>query len=254
MAGETLITVRDLAVGFGERLILDGVDLDLRASEILGLVGGSGTGKSVLMRAIFGLIPKRRGAITVFGADMDHLSEKDRRRIGQRWGVLFQHGALFSALTVKQNIQVPLREHLHLSPRLMDEVAMLKLELVGLPPEAADKFPSELSGGMIKRAALARALALDPDIVFLDEPTSGLDPVGAADFDDLIAQLRETVGLSVCMVTHDLDSLFSVCDRVAALAGGKVIADGPVSAMLASDHPWLRSYFHGKRARALAKE
>ncbi len=145
MAGETLITVRDLAVGFGERLILDGVDLDLRASEILGLVGGSGTGKSVLMRAIFGLIPKRRGAITVFGADMDHLSEKDRRRIGQRWGVLFQHGALFSALTVKQNIQVPLREHLHLSPRLMDEVAMLKLELVGLPPEAADKFPSELS-------------------------------------------------------------------------------------------------------------
>lgn len=251
MVGETLISVRGLKVGFGSRLILDGVDLDIRSGEVLAIVGGSGTGKSVLMRTIFGLIPKRAGSISVFGSDMDNLSETDRRRIGQRWGVLFQHGALFSALTVKQNIQVPLREHLKLSESLMDEIARLKVDMVGLPPEAADKFPSELSGGMIKRAALARALALDPSIVFLDEPTSGLDPMGAAEFDELIAQLRDTMGLSVCMVTHDLDSIFTVCDRIAALAGGKVIADGPLSAMMASDHPWLRAYFHGKRARAI---
>jgi len=251
MAGETLISVRGLKVGFGSRLILDGVDLDIRSGEVLAIVGGSGTGKSVLMRTIFGLIPKRAGSISVFGSDMDNLSEADRRRIGQRWGVLFQHGALFSALTVKQNIQVPLREHLKLSESLMDEIARLKVDMVGLPPEAADKFPSELSGGMIKRAALARALALDPSIVFLDEPTSGLDPMGAAEFDDLIVQLRDTMGLSVCMVTHDLDSLFTVCDRIAALAGGKVIADGPLSAMMASDHPWLQAYFHGRRARAI---
>jgi phospholipid/cholesterol/gamma-HCH transport system ATP-binding protein len=164
---------------------------------------------------------------------------------------MFQQGALFSGLTVKQNIQVPMREYLRLSQRLMDELAQLKIEMVGLKRDAADKYPSELSGGMIKRAALARALALDPELVFLDEPTSGLDPIGAADFDDLIATLQKTLGLTVFMVTHDLDSLYSICDRVAALADGKVIAEGPIATMLQSDHPWLKAYFQGKRARQM---
>ncbi len=168
--------------------------------------------------------------------------------------MLFQNGALFSGLTVKQNVQMPMREHRDLSQAMMDDLAMLKIDMVGLKPDAADKYPSELSGGMIKRAALARALSLDPDIVFLDEPTSGLDPIGAADFDALIATLRDTLGLTVYMVTHDLDSLFTVCDRIAALAEQRVIAEGPIETMLASDHPWLRSYFHGKRARSVATE
>ena len=165
--------------------------------------------------------------------------------------MLFQQGALFSALTVKQNVQVPMREFLELSDRLLDELAMLKIEMVGLKPDAADKLPSELSGGMIKRAALARALSLDPDILFLDEPTSGLDPIGAGEFDELIATLQRTLGLTVFMVTHDLDSLHTVCDRIAALGDGKILAEGTIETMLASDHPWLRAYFHGKRARAV---
>jgi phospholipid/cholesterol/gamma-HCH transport system ATP-binding protein len=170
--------------------------------------------------------------------------------VERRWGVLFQQGALFSALTVKQNVQVPMREFLKLSDRLLDELAMLKIEMVGLAPDAADKLPSELSGGMIKRASLARALALDPEVLFLDEPTSGLDPIGAGEFDELIATLQRTLGLTVFMVTHDLDSLYTVCDRIAALGDGRVIAAGNIDEMLASDHPWVRSYFHGKRARA----
>jgi phospholipid/cholesterol/gamma-HCH transport system ATP-binding protein len=249
---EAIIRVRGVEVGFGERLILKGLDLDVYRGEILGFVGGSGQGKSVLTRAILGLIPKRAGSIEVFGENLDELSPASRRQIERRWGVLFQHGALFSSLTVKQNVQVPMREYLDLSDRLLDELAMLKIEMVGLKPDAADKLPSELSGGMVKRAALARALALDPEILFLDEPTSGLDPIGAGDFDDLIATLQRTLGLTVFMVTHDLDSLYTVCDRIAALGDGRVIAAGPIEAMLASDHPWVRSYFHGKRARALA--
>jgi phospholipid/cholesterol/gamma-HCH transport system ATP-binding protein len=249
---EAIIRVRGIEVGFGERLILKGLDLDVYRGEILGFVGGSGQGKSVLTRAILGLIPKRAGTIEVFGENLDELSQASRRQIERRWGVLFQHGALFSSLTVKQNVQVPMREYLDLSDRLLDELAMLKIEMVGLKPDAADKLPSELSGGMVKRAALARALALDPEILFLDEPTSGLDPIGAGDFDDLIATLQRTLGLTVFMVTHDLDSLYTVCDRIAALGDGRVIAAGPIEAMLASDHPWVRSYFHGKRARALA--
>jgi phospholipid/cholesterol/gamma-HCH transport system ATP-binding protein len=249
---EAIIRVRGIEVGFGERLILKGLDLDVYRGEILGFVGGSGQGKSVLTRAILGLIPKRAGTIEVFGENLDELSPASRRQIERRWGVLFQHGALFSSLTVKQNVQVPMREYLDLSDRLLDELAMLKIEMVGLKPDAADKLPSELSGGMVKRAALARALALDPEILFLDEPTSGLDPIGAGDFDDLIATLQRTLGLTVFMVTHDLDSLYTVCDRIAALGDGRVIAAGPIEAMLASDHPWVRSYFHGKRARALA--
>jgi len=248
------IGVRGLVVGFGDRLIMKGLDLDVLRGEVLGFVGGSGTGKSVLTRTILGLIPKRAGSIHVFGRDLDQMTRLEHRRIERRWGVMFQHGALFSGLTVKQNVQVPMREYLDLSNGLMDELAMLKIALVGLKPDAADKFPSELSGGMIKRAALARALALDPELVFLDEPTSGLDPIGAAEFDDLIATLQKTLGLTVFMVTHDLDSLYSICDRVAALADGKVIAAGPIQQLLESDHPWLRAYFHGKRARRMSSD
>lgn len=248
---DPIIRVRDLVVGFRDRTILKGLDLDIRRGEILGFVGPSGQGKSVLTRTILGLVPKRSGTIQVFGQDMDGMSTAERRRVEQRWGVLFQHGALFSALTVKQNIQVPMREHLNLSERLLDEFARLKIAMVGLKPEAADKYPSELSGGMIKRAALARSLALDPEILFLDEPTSGLDPIGAGEFDDLVATLKQTLGLTVFMVTHDLDSLYTACDRIAALGDGQIIAAGPIDHMLRHDHPWLRSYFHGKRARAI---
>lgn len=247
---EAVIRVRGVEVAFGERVILRGVDLDVYRGEILGFVGASGMGKSVLTRTILGLVPKRAGVIEVFGQSLDGLSVAARRAVERRWGVLFQQGALFSSLTVKQNVQVPMREYLTLSERLLDELAMLKIEMVGLKPDAADKLPSELSGGMIKRASLARALALDPDILFLDEPTSGLDPIGAGEFDDLIATLQRTLGLTVFMVTHDLDSLHTACDRIAALGDGKIIAAGPIETMLASEHPWLRAYFHGKRARA----
>ena len=248
---EVIIAVRDLVVGFGEKLIMNGLDLDVYRGEILGFVGASGTGKSVLTRTILGLVPKRQGRITVFGKDMDTLSRDEKRAVERRWGVLFQQGALFSSLTVRQNVQVPMREYLHLSQRLMDELAILKLELVGLKPDVCDKIPSELSGGMIKRVALARALSLDPEIVFLDEPTSGLDPIGAQDFDELIGTLQKTLGLTVFMVTHDLGSLYSVCDRIAALGDGRIIAAGPIETMLASKHPWLQAYFHGKRAQSL---
>jgi phospholipid/cholesterol/gamma-HCH transport system ATP-binding protein len=250
-APEVVIKVRDLVVSFGDKLVMDGLDLDVMRGEVLGFVGGSGMGKSVLMRTILGLVRKRRGTIEVFGADFDAISGEERRRIERRFGVMFQQGALFSGLTVKQNVQVPLREHLKMSAKLADELALLKLELVGLPADAADKYPSELSGGMIKRAALARALALDPELVFLDEPTSGLDPIGAAEFDELIATLQKTLGLTVFMVTHDLDSLHSICDRIAALADGRVIATGSITTMRAAKHPWLQAYFHGKRARQL---
>ena len=246
---EAVISVRDLVVSFGAATVLDRVTLDVFRGEILGFVGGSGAGKSVLMRTIIGLLPKRAGTIEVFGSDLASLDGRERRAVERRWGVLFQQGALFSSLTVRQNVQFPMREHLDLSPRLIDEIALAKLEMVGLDPAVAEKFPAELSGGMIKRVALARALALDPDIVFLDEPTSGLDPVGAAAFDELIRTLQRTLGLSVFMVTHDLDSLHAVCDRIAVLVDGRVIAAGPIEAMLASEHRWLKSYFRGKRGR-----
>jgi len=247
---ETVIEARGVEVGFGERLVLDGVDLDVYRGEVLGFVGGSGAGKSVLMRTIIGLIPKRAGTISVFGQDMDAASERERQAIERRWGVLFQQGALFSSLTVRENVQFPFREYLKFSEALMDELALAKLELVGLNDSVLDKYPSEISGGMTKRVALARALALDPDIVFLDEPTSGLDPIGAGDFDSLIATLQRTLGLTVFMVTHDLDSLHTVCDRIAVLAEGKIIAQGDMDTMLASEHPWLKAYFRGQRSRA----
>ncbi len=244
---EVVIRVRGLKVGFGDHLVMDGLDLDLYRGEVLGFVGASGAGKSVLTRTILGLLPKRAGKIEVFGYDIDTLTPRERIVIGERWGVLFQEGALFSSLTVRQNIQAPMRERLELSPATLDGLAAQKLMLVGLPQDTLDKFPSELSGGMTKRVSLARALALDPEIVFLDEPTSGLDPISAGDFDDLIGTLQKTLGLTVFMVTHDLDSLFAICDRVAALGHGKVSAVGPISELLQSDDPWLKSYFHGKR-------
>ncbi|PTM95304.1 phospholipid/cholesterol/gamma-HCH transport system ATP-binding protein [Mycoplana dimorpha] len=250
---EVVLSVKDLTVGFGDHLVLDRLNLDIYRGEILGFVGASGSGKSVLMRTVLRLLPRRSGSIRILGADFDRISDAERVALDMRLGVLFQHGALFSALTVRENIQVPMREYLDLPQSMMDELARLKVELVGLAPEAADKFPSELSGGMIKRAALARALALDPDLVFLDEPTSGLDPIGAAEFDELIVKLRDTLGLTVYMVTHDLDSLFSVCDRIAVLGNKKVLVEGTIEDMLACDDPWVQSYFQGKRARAIVR-
>jgi phospholipid/cholesterol/gamma-HCH transport system ATP-binding protein len=248
---EIVLSVRDVTVAFGDNVVLDKLSLDIRRGEILGFVGASGAGKSVLLRTVLGLMKKRSGTITLFGVDVDQASEAERLRLDMRLGVLFQHGALFSALTVAENVQVPMREYLDLPKRLMDELALLKVELVGLPPDAARKYPSELSGGMIKRAALARALALDPDVVFLDEPTSGLDPIGAAEFDELVVKLRDTMGLTVYMVTHDLDSLFSICDRVAVLGDKRVLLEGTIDEMLASEETWVKSYFRGKRARQL---
>jgi len=250
-ADEMAIRVCDLVVGFGDQIVLDHLSLDVRRGEILGLVGASGGGKSVLLRTIIGLIPKRQGLIEVMGVDLDTAGLWDTRAIERRWGILFQQGALFSSLTVRQNVQFPMRENLHLSDALMDELATAKLEMVGISPNDGDKFPAELSGGMTKRVALARALALDPEILFLDEPTSGLDPIAAGDFDTLIKTLQQTLGLTVFMVTHDLDSLHTDCDRIAALADGKIVAVGPIATVLASDHPWVKSYFQGKRSRIL---
>jgi phospholipid/cholesterol/gamma-HCH transport system ATP-binding protein len=254
MADDAVIKVRDLVVGFGDQIVLDHLSLDVRPGEILGLVGGSGSGKSVLLRTIIGLLPKRYGSIEVLGVDLDKANEQERRALERRWGVLFQQGALFSSLTVRQNVQFPMRENLGLSPRLLDEMALAKLEMVGLTRGDADKFPSELSGGMTKRVALARALALDPEIVFLDEPTSGLDPISAGDFDELIRTLQQTLEITVFMVTHDLESLYTACDRIAALADGKVVAEGPITTMLESEHPWVKTYFQGKRGAMLADQ
>jgi phospholipid/cholesterol/gamma-HCH transport system ATP-binding protein len=245
------ISVRDLVVGFGRRIVIDHLSLDVRRGEILGLVGASGGGKSVLMRTIIGLIPRQSGEIEVMGTAIGDAHDRSTQDAAGRWGILFQQGALFSSLTVRQNIQFPLRENLVLSDALMDEITTAKLEMVGLKPEDGDKFPSELSGGMTKRVALARALALDPAIVFLDEPTSGLDPIAAGDFDALIKTLQKTLGLTVFMVTHDLASLNTVCDRVAALADGKIVAIGPMRELLQSAHPWVWAYFHGKRSQML---
>jgi len=251
VAREAIIKVSDIVVGFGDKIILNHLNLDVYRGEILGFVGTSGGGKSVLTRTILGLVPKREGVVEVFGENLDDLNESQRSALERRWGVLFQQGALFSSLTVKQNIQFPLREYLKLSQRMLDDIAFAKIEMVGLKPDVAEKLPSELSGGMIKRAALARSLALDPEILFLDEPTSGLDPIGAGDFDELIRTLQQTLGLTVFMVTHDLDSLHTVCDRIAALGEGKIIAQGTIDDMMRATHPWLRAYFHGARARAV---
>lgn len=251
---DIVLSARDVTVAFGSKVVLDKLNLNIYRGEILGFVGASGAGKSVLLRTVLRLLPRRSGKIEILGEDYDKLSEPERNRLDMRLGVLFQQGALFSSLTVKENIQVPMREYLDLPMSLMDELAHLKIRMVGLAADAADKYPSELSGGMIKRAALARALALDPDLVFLDEPTSGLDPIGAAEFDELIAKLRDTLGLTVYMVTHDLDSLFSVCDRIAVLGKKRVMVEGTIDDMLAYDDPWVQAYFKGKRARSIVPQ
>lgn len=247
---EAVISIRGLRTGFGDTIIHDGLDLDVYRGEVLGIVGGSGTGKSVLLRTIIGLNQPLAGIIRVFDQDLAALDFAGRRAIERRWGVLFQNGALFSSLTVAQNIEVPMREHLALPETLMNEIAAMKIAMVGLPPDAGAKYPSELSGGMRKRAGLARALALDPEIVFLDEPTAGLDPIGAAAFDFLIQELRQALGLTVFMVTHDLDSLHAICGRIAVMAEKCVIVTGNMEAMLKYDHPWVRDYFLGPRGHA----
>ena len=247
---EVVIEVRGLRNQFGKQIVHENLDLDVYRGEVIGIVGGSGTGKSVLLRSIVGLNRPAAGQIKGFGHDLRGLPDDERREIETRWGVLFQEGALFSGLTVAQNIQVPMREHLHLPQALMDQLAAVKIGLVGLPQDAGAKYPSQLSGGMKKRAGLARALALDPEIVFLDEPTAGLDPIGASAFDQLILQLKDTMGLTVVMVTHDLDSLHAICDRIAVLAERRVLVTGTMDDMLKQDHPWVREYFNGPRARA----
>jgi phospholipid/cholesterol/gamma-HCH transport system ATP-binding protein len=244
-----VIRVRGLRTRFGAQLVHDGLDLDVRRGEVLGVVGGSGTGKSVLLKEVLGLIRPEAGRIEVLGREVTGPSGRDRLDLQRRWGVLFQDGALFSSMTVAENVAVPLREHSGLDARTIEAVARVKIRMAGLPDDAGAKFPSQLSGGMRKRAGLARALALDPEILFLDEPTAGLDPIGAAAFDDLVRSLQRSLGLTVFMVTHDLDSLVTVCDRIAALVDRRVRV-GTVPELLADEHPWIRSYFHGPRGRA----
>lgn len=247
---DVVIRLRGIRNQFGRHVVHDGLDLDVYRGEILGVVGGSGTGKSVLLRSIAGLQIPADGQIEVLGTNVRTASEEARIALEQRWGVMFQDGALFSSLNVRENVEVPMRAVKGLDPALRRALADLKISLSGLPYSAGDKYPAELSGGMRKRAGLARALALDPEIVFLDEPTAGLDPIGAADFDNLIRQLSETMGLTVFLVTHDLDTLHAICDRIAVLAERKVLVTGTMQDMLKVDHPWIHEYFHGPRARA----
>ena len=249
--GGNVIEVRGLKNSFGDQIIHENLDLEVRRGEILGVVGGSGTGKSVLMRSIIGLQTPDAGEITVFGEPTIGRDETEAVDIRKRWGILFQGGALFSTLTVAENVAVPLREfYPDLDGALLEEIAGYKVVMTGLPADAAPKFPAELSGGMKKRAGLARALALDPELLFLDEPTAGLDPIGAAQFDQLTRSLQTTLGLTVFLITHDLDTLYAICDRIAVLADKKVIAVGTIPELLALDHPWIEEYFKGPRGRA----
>jgi len=250
MSDDVLISVRNLRTAFGSHVVHEHLDLDVYRGEILGIVGGSGTGKTVLLNSILGLKQPSAGDILFNGRRLAEMSSRERRRIDSRWGVLFQNGALFTSLSVLENVMAPLREHIDMPIGLMEEIAGMKIGLAGLDPSAADRFPSELSGGMRKRAALARALALDPEVLFLDEPTAGLDPIGAAAFDSLILELSQALGLTVVMITHDLDSLYSICDRVAVLADKRVEAVAPIRELLGNPHPWIQEYFRGPRGRA----
>ena len=249
--GDYPIRIRDLTNKFGDFAVHEDLDLDVRQGEILGVVGGSGTGKSVLMRTIIGLQFPDAGSVEVFGQSITEAEPDEVIGVRNRWGVLFQGGALFSTLTVAENVQVPLKQfYPELSQQLLDEISRYKVVLTGLPEDAASKYPSELSGGMKKRAGLARALALDPELLFLDEPTAGLDPIGAAKFDELLRELTDTLGLTVFLITHDLDTLYAICDRVAVLADKQVVAVGTIPELLELEHPWIQEYFGGPRARA----
>lgn len=246
---DVVIEIRGLVNGFGSSILHDHIDLDVYRGEVIGVVGGSGSGKSVLLRSIISLIRPKEGVIKVFGQQTGEVEGAQMRKLEMRWGVLFQAGALFSSQTVAQNIQVPLREYTSMSEKLMDEIAAMKLNMVGLPPDTADKYPSELSGGMIKRAALARSLALDPELLFLDEPTAGLDPISANQFDELIKQLQKALGLTVFLVTHDIDTLRAVTDRIAVLVNKNLVI-GTIAELRKSDDPWIKDYFSGVRGRA----
>jgi phospholipid/cholesterol/gamma-HCH transport system ATP-binding protein len=250
---DIVLRLRGVRTQFGDNVVHDRLDFDLFRGEIVGLVGGSGSGKSVLLRTILGLNPARRGQIEMLGVDRGGLYGKAERALQARTGVQFQDGALFSSLSVAENIIVPIREHAGLEEEMMREIAALKIALVGLPPDTGEKRPSELSGGMRKRASLARALALDPELLFLDEPTAGLDPIGAAHYDELVRGLQRSLGLSILMVTHDLDSLNAVCDRIAVLLDKRVVV-GTMAELLEYDHPWVKEYFHGPRGRAARQE
>ncbi len=250
---DTVIEVSGLRNAFGDQVVHEGLDITVRKGEIFGVVGGSGTGKSVLMRSIIGLQNPDEGEITVFGQSMIDRDEEEAKSVRRRWGVLFQGGALFSTLTVAENVQVPIKEfYPGIDQEMLDEIAAFKISMSGLPSDAGAKYPAELSGGMKKRAGIARALSLDPELLFLDEPTAGLDPIGAAAFDQLILELRDALGLTVFLITHDLDTLYAICDRVAVLADRKVVAIGTITELLALDHEWIQDYFKGPRGRAAA--
>lgn len=252
MSAAPIIRVRDLKVAFGSSVVLEHLNLDIPRGEVVGVIGPSGCGKSVLLRAITGLKPPKSGSVEVFGERLESLSRDERTAIERRWGIMFQDGALFSNLTVRENVMVPMREHTQLSRPLMHDLADMKIRLSGLAASAGDKYPSDLSGGMRKRAALARALALDPELLFLDEPTAGLDPITAAAFDTLVRSLQRALGLTVFLVTHDVDTLYATCDRIVVLGEKKVLAVGTIPELRKVDHPWIQEYFSGPRGRAAA--
>jgi phospholipid/cholesterol/gamma-HCH transport system ATP-binding protein len=246
---DPVISARGVVNRFGTQVVHDGLDLDIHAGEVFGIVGGSGSGKSVLMRTLLGLRKPAGGSVRIEGQEVTMQSERELLTLKRRYGVMFQRGALFSSLSVAQNVELPIIEHFRIGPELLRELALLRIRMVGLPEEAAMKFPAQLSGGMTKRAALARALALDPAFLFLDEPTSGLDPISAADFDKLVLELQKRLALTVVMITHDLDTIFRVCNRVGVIVDGKMIS-GTLDEIVRHDHPWIRDYFHGERSRA----
>ncbi|MEZ5953100.1 MAG: ATP-binding cassette domain-containing protein [Hyphomonas sp.] len=250
MSGDVIIRIRNLKTAYGTHVVHEHLDLDIYRGEIIGIIGPSGCGKSVLLRAITGLKEIADGSVEVFGERLEKLDPEERAEIEQRWGVMFQDGALFSNLTVRENVEVPLKEHTQIDPVLRHEIADMKIRMAGLEPSASPKYPSDLSGGMRKRAALARALALDPELLFLDEPTAGLDPITAAGFDTLIRSLQQALGLTVFLVTHDVDTLHAVCDRIAVLGDKHVLAVGTIDELRAFDHPWVQEYFGGPRGRA----